>query len=74
MRPAQKPRPESRTSTREAFPAATETFKPVAGHQEVENLEADQIFLDFFSSLDTWIPRIFPRRLQRRVARLTDPS
>ena len=53
MRPAQKPRPESRTSTGEAFPAATENCKPVAGHQGVENLEADQIFAESFSSLDT---------------------
>ena len=50
--PAQKPQPESRTSTGEAFPAATENCKPVARHQEMENLEADQIFAEFFASLD----------------------
>jgi hypothetical protein len=50
--PAKKPQPELRTSTDAAFPAATENCKPDEGDQRVENLEADRIFAEFFSSLD----------------------
>ena len=64
---AKERQPELTTSTEQAFPAATENSKPVAGHHEVENQEADRIFAEFFASLD-------PSDLAEQVMETDGPS
>lgn len=64
--PVKEPQPEMKPTTDEAFPAVTENRKPDAEHQGLENLEADRIFAEFFSSLD-------PEDLSEEVTETSGP-
>jgi hypothetical protein len=50
--PAQEGRPEAKANKDVAVPIATEDRKPDLGNQGTEDLEHDQIFAEFFASLD----------------------
>jgi hypothetical protein len=68
--PENEPQPEMKPTTDEAFPAGTEKRKPDEGDQGVEDLEADRIFAEFFSSLD---PSDLPEKVTETGGRVHRP-